>query len=229
MDDMLQEAIAGEPVMVSLARASYPLAYPMQAVILYRQETAKIDRERAKAKIAAGGKPLTRDEKRELRDRRRELLAEADTQRPLQGVAWDDNKWQRFEELLAEAVSIKATVDEDAGTGDSLYDKTTWWKISPEKDPERMLLALWVGLHEFKTQLSAGGPAERVYSPRLSKMQLAELVGLDNGEELTVGIANALRKHLIAPPAVAPMESDDPNPQPPAMPVEYTAEMLSSK
>jgi hypothetical protein len=150
--------------------------------------------------------PLTRQEKRELRDRRRKLLAEADALRPEPGEKWDDDNFVLFDELLAEGITLKSTLDEDAGTGDSLYDKSNWWKISPESDPERLLLSLWVGLHRFGNE-----NGKKVYRETLSRERLGELIDLRNGEELTSTIAKALRAHLIAPPEIEQEEEALPN------------------
>jgi hypothetical protein len=217
MNPILQEALAGEPVTVKFGREVYPLAYPIQAVILYKAETARLDRERAKAKDRL---PLTREEKRELRGRRRKLLAEADTQRPAQDEEWIDENLTRFGDLLGEAMAVKAALEEDAAAGDSLYDKLNWWKISPESDPERMLLALWVGLHIFQPAKHPGKPDE--YVETLTRQKLGKLIDLGNGEALTQAIATALRAHLI----VASDDSESaekeavPNAPPPAAPAE---------
>jgi len=226
MNETLQEAIAGEPVTVKLGGTEYPLAYPIQGVILYKRETARLDRERAKDRPA-----LTREEKQTLRDRRRKLLAEANEQRPIKGDKWDDDNFLRFDELVNEAMLVKAGLDEDAGGGDSLYDRANWWKISPEGDPERLVLALWVGLHRFEesgnahTGLSGPpGSASMVYRPQVSRENLGSFITLGNGEELTSAISKALRAHLIAPPEVA-QEEAVPNVQSPVSPAEITTEM----
>jgi len=186
MDDaVLQETPAGQPVMVTLRGEEYPLAYPMQAVILYKRETAALDRER---KRASGRPALRREEKRELRERRRELLAEANGLRPEKGEPWDKDKWANVEELFAEAMTAQAALDQDVAAGDSLYNKGNWWKISPDGDPERLLLALWVGLHKFE---GAGNP-DVTYVESFTREQLGSLVDLSNGEELTAAISRAL-------------------------------------
>lgn len=235
MNSLLQEAIAGEPVTVTLGRTTYPLAFPIQAVILYKRETALLDRDRAKDRPR-----LTIGEKRSLRARRQKLLTDAYLQRPVKGQDWQPDNFLEFDLLMEEASTLKILLDEDAGTGDSLYDMYNWRKISPDADPERLLLALWIGLHEFKGQGSQipAGPAERVYLPRMSKTQLGELVDLGNGGDLTMAISKALSAHLIAPseehamadhffgsspdePPVTEASEElrgdfDPNPQPPA-------------
>jgi hypothetical protein len=203
MNDLLQEAIAGAPVTVTLGRVTYQLAYPIQAVILYKRETALLDRERGKDRPR-----LTRDEKRNLRERRGKLLAEADGLRPARGADWQNDQFLQFDLLMDEASAVKIALDEDAGTGDSLYDMYNWRKISPDGDPERLLLALWIGLHEFKAQTSKmpAGPTERVYLPRMSLTQLGELVDLGNGGDLTMAISKALSAHLIAQSEIVPEE-----------------------
>jgi hypothetical protein len=214
MDPVLQEALAGAPATVTLGGQSYPLAYPIQGVILYKKATAALDRERHKA---SGRPALTREEKRTLREQRVEVLSEADAQRPAKGEAWDDAKYARFEELLGEALALKATLDEDAAAGDSLYNKATWWKISPEGDPERMLLALWVGLHKFEEE-----KGKKVYRETVTREDLGSHIHLKNGDELTSAIAKALRAGLIAPPET------DIEPLPNAQPV-APAEVATSK
>lgn len=200
MNDILRDALVGE-VTVTLAGRVYPLAFPMQGVILYKRETARLDRER---KLANGSKPLTREAKQDLRERRRSLIAEADALRPdaTKEEKWDDGKFALFQELLAEAMTAKAALDEDAAAGDSLYDKSNWWKISPDGDPERLLLALWVGLHTFKGApgTQAASTAVLTYVESFTRAQLGSLIDLRNGEELTEAIAKALRAHMIAPP-----------------------------
>ena len=227
MNDMLQQAIVGDPVMVKLGGNEYSLAYPIQGVILYKRETAKLDRERAKDRL-----PLTREEKQTLRDRRRKLLAEANEQRPVKGEKWNDENFLRFDELINEAMLAKASLDEDAGGGDSLYDRANWWKISPEGDPERLVLALWVGLHRFEesgnahTGLSGPpGSASMQYRPQLSRENLGSVINLGNAEELTSAISKALRAHLIAPPEFA-QEEAVPNVQSPGTPAEMEMETV---
>jgi hypothetical protein len=215
MDPILQEALAGAPVEVTLGGKTYPLAFPIQAVILYKSETARLDRERNRA---SGVPALTREAKREMRARRRTLAEEAEALRPAAGAKWDDEKFVHFDELFAEGIEIKATIDADAAAGDSLYDKSNWWKISPEGDPERMMLALWVGLHEFvKTD-----KAKPKFTARLDREELGGLINLGNGEALTRSIAEALRAHLVAPAEDLDEEEASPNAEPPAPPATGT-------
>src|ERR1700728_3901023 len=193
MNSLLQEGIAGEPVMVTLGRVRYPLAYPMQAVILYKHETALLDRERVKN----DGRPrLTREEKRALRDRRSKLLADTDLVRPRKHEDWLPEKFREFEALMDEATTLKIAFDEDAGTGDSLYDMYNWRKISPDGDPERLLIALWVGLHVFVPSKTPGLPDE--YVETLARQKVSSLVEVGNAGALTLAISKALSAHLIS-------------------------------
>jgi hypothetical protein len=225
MNSVLQDAIAGEAITVTLGGQTYPLAYPINAVILYKRETALLDRERAKDRPR-----LTVEEKRSLRARRQKLMVDADLQRPAKGQDWQPDKFVEFDLLMDEASALKITLDEDAGAGDSLYDMYNWRKISPDGDPERLLLALWIGLHTFEQALQF----EVAYKPRLSRSDLGRMVDLGNGGDLTMAISKALSAHLIAqsetaaleevlisdePPVIGELRGDfDPNPQPPASP-----------
>ena len=221
MNDMLQEAITGSPVTVKLGGETYPLAYPIQAVILYKRETALLDRERAKDRPR-----MTRELKREVRDHRHKLLAEADKLRPAKGEDWKPANFLEFDAAMDEASALKIALDEDAGTGDSLYDMYNWRKISPDGDPERLLLALWIGLHEFKS-VGANMPAALVYLPRMSKTQVGQLVDLGNGGDLTMAISQALSAHLIAASEVPVNEEPLPNVRPPSPAVILQANPLA--
>ena len=211
MNKILQEAIVGAPVSVTLGGKCYPLAYPVQAVILYQSETAAIDRRRRKE---SGGKRLDRAEVKELRHRRRELVREAETFRPRQGEEWTPEAFESSEALMEEALAIKCALDEDAAIGDSLYDLFNWRKINPERDPERFLAALWVGLHQF----------ERTdYRPQLSREEIGPLLHPGNVSELTFAISQALSSQIIGPQG----EADQlPNVRPPAVPAETKPAMI---
>lgn len=218
MNSDLQDAIAGESITVKLDGKDYVLAYPMQAVILYKRETARLDRERA-----AGRPRLMRQEKRDLRERRQKLLAEMAELLARRGDA-DFASWRERPEFLdaealaEEATSLKIQLDEDAGQGDSLFDIYNWRKINPETDPERLFLALWVALHHFSAASSQSPEKTQTYSPQFSKEQLGPLIHPGNVADLTLGISKALAAHLNLPED----EEQDalPNPQPPATPAE---------
>src|SRR5579872_7025969 len=102
MDPTLEKDLAGGgSVMVKLAGKDYPLAYPMRAVILYRQETAKLNRARG-----ASRPRLSTEETQSARNRFRELIAQA------QKAADEGND---FSDLIQEATFVKLPLDEDAG------------------------------------------------------------------------------------------------------------------
>lgn len=214
MNPVLEEALVGAPAMVKLGGKEYPLAFRVHAIILYQRETALLDRQRAEERRKHGVARLQPSEIRELAERRRKVLAEAEPFRPKKEREWPESDQVTWEALQSEANLLKIAIDEDAGTGDSLYDWYDWRKISTE-DPERFLLALWVGLHRYDPERPAG----RRFVETLSRDELAELVDLSNGAELTAAIGNALSAHIIAKSetplneteAEAEIEDPDPN------------------
>jgi len=217
MHSTLQEAIAGARVLVKLGAQEYPLAFPIQAVILYKKETAALDRQRAADRRQQGLAKLTRDELRELRRKRQTLLTEAEKLRPAKGQPWDAEKYAQFDSLLEEATLVKCAVDEEAGTGDSLYDLYNWRKISPEGDPERMLLALWVGLHKFAENASSSSLLARsqkpeaglIYQPQLSREEIGLNIHPGNASAVTLAISKALAAHIVAPPEVEEFAAEE--------------------
>jgi hypothetical protein len=209
MNELLQEAIAGEPVLVKLGGREYRLSFPVAAVILYKKETAILDRERARLRE---GPRLTPAEIRDFRRRWQKLLAEAQTLRPGKGpsgedLAWDDENFAQYQLLLEEANLLRVAVDENAGTGDSLYDRYTWQKISPDGDPERLLLALWVGLHKFE---------DGKYIPQISRAELGTLHLGGNGPDLTMKIVKALAADILAAREASEETENAPLPNVPA-------------
>src|SRR5579872_4493375 len=134
MTDVLAQEILGSPISVRLQEKDYPLAFPVYAVTLYRQETAKLNCSRAKVAIEAGRPKLTPAEMREMRSEYRKVAADLDNR-------------ETFNDRMEELVAIRARLDEEAGSGDSLFLIVNWWKIRAE-DPERIVLALWCGLHQ---------------------------------------------------------------------------------
>ena len=220
MNAHLQQALTGAPVTVNLGGKEYPLAFPMEGVILYQEETAKLDRARAK-----GRDRLTRELKKALRAERLEILQEAEKLRPPKGKKkWADDNLARFGDLQDEANLLKVRLDEDGGAGDSLYDLYNWRKISPQGDPQRMILALWVGLHVF--QKSPIGPGhkqepEDEYVETLTRRQLAKFVHLGNGNELVGAVSKALASYLVDETDEGDDDEDEeesPNQQPPEKP-----------
>lgn len=217
MNQHLQQALTGAPVTVSLGGKEYPLDFPMEGVILYQEETGKLDRARAQ-----GRDRLTREARKNLRSERLQILREAEKLRPEKAREWNDDDLARFGDLQDEANAVKVRLDEDAGGGDSLYDLYNWRKISAQGDPERMALALWVGLHVFQKSTpqtsttqkpkTANPDEDDEYVETLTRRQLGKFVHLGNGGALLGAISKALAAHLIDE---RPGEEADPNPQPP--------------
>ena len=211
MNAHLQQALTGAPVTVNLGGKEYPLAFPIEGVILYQEETATLDRSRAK-----GRDRLTRALKDGLRAERLQLLQSAEKLRPPKGTKkWADDNLARFGDLQDEANTLKVRLDEDAGTGDSLYDLYNWRKISPQGDPQRMILALWVGLHVFQKSKTAGEDDD--YVETLTRRQLAKFVHLGNGNALVGAVSKALASYLVdeTDEGDDDEEEESPNPQPP--------------
>lgn len=231
MNSAIEEAIVGEPVTVTLGGSEYPIAFPVQAVILYQAATAKLDRHRREIKLRAGQKRLTREETLNLRKQRRDLLAESYKFVPEGKEAWEREDFEQFTLIQEEATEVKRTLDEDRAQGDSLYDRFNWNKISPEEDPERFLLALWVGLHYFPD------PAKDDYLPRLSRAEIGTHIHVGNAEDLGLAIAKALTINIIPPASETEKEIAElqtPNPQPPAVlemtsPAETTTTMTMTE
>src|SRR5258708_31284423 len=104
MNSTLEQALTGPEVRVTLGGTEYPLAYPMQAVILYQQETAALDQRRAKDRPK-----LTQDEKLQLAMRRRSLRKQMRTLPDTDQVKfadWPEDEQVRFEELQTEGTEI---------------------------------------------------------------------------------------------------------------------------
>jgi hypothetical protein len=183
VNDLLLRELA-PPAKVSLGGKEYSLSFPMQAVILYKQETAKIDRQRS-----ADRPKLGREQLQELRKRRQQAIREAQPFAPKKGDEWLTESREQFEALMEEATALKIQIDEAAGTGDSLFDLNNWRKIGLDIDPERLLLALWVGLHRSE---------DKVFQASLSLEELAPLVNARNAIAITTAISEALTSSLIA-------------------------------
>ena len=180
----MHEAIAQEfaqPAKLRLGAQQYLLAFPMRAVILYRQETAKLDRARA-----AQRPPLERGALQVLRRRRRAAIDEARALVPADGKM-DAAAESHFNDLLEEANRLKVAIDEETAAGDSLMDRSTWWKIGP-LDPERLRLAVWAGTHVKSP--------EGKFVESLSLEQLDDLIDIGNAEAVTADIAEALRRYI---------------------------------
>jgi hypothetical protein len=225
MNAELQEAIIGPSPTVKLNGVEYSLAYPMHAIILYQKGTAALDRERMQ-----GRTPLSRKELAEMKANRRKLLHQARLTADLApGEVVQES--DELDALLEEATAIKRVLDEHAGTGDSLFDLDNWRKINPVEDPERMLLALWVGLHKFEGAL---------YTPQLTKAELSPLIHIGNISDLTIAITKGLSQYIITPQdedevaeetndeGLKEKEAPDPNALTPALPAQMKIVELDS-
>jgi len=185
MEKLLENAIIGEPIMVTLGEVQYEISFPIQAVILYKAETAKIDKKRSQ------GRPkLTADQRKALRSERLDILRKLEPFRPKKDKEWNEDDFAQFQALSEEANRIKVALDEDSCQGDSLYDLSNWDKIGPVVDPERLLLALWVGLHK-----SVNGS----YLPSLTQEQIGRFINHRTSADLTDAISLALAKDLLPP------------------------------
>lgn len=193
-----QEIIGSEPVTVTLADTEYPLAFPMFACALYKRETAKLDRARRDSMPH-----LSKDELRELRGNRRQILRQADVLQERMKAAAKENPeepsdpdtFAEFYQLLDEAMEIRRRLDEEAAAGDSLFLEANWFKIAPS-DPERVLLALWAGLHRPHTWIQNHVANEEWRAP-FTLAQLEKLVDPANAEEVVDQIGAALRQYAV--------------------------------
>lgn len=174
MNDVLREELTGRPpVMVVLGGAEYPLAFPMRSIILYKQETAKLNRARGLA-----SPKLSPSEVREVRERHSALLVEASK---LKGA--------EFQRAIQEATLVKLPLDEAAGTGDSLLLMHNWWRISLD-DPERIVLALWAGLHQEQPDKSWKAPFT------LAELESEKLINMGNVGDFLPQITEALISYI---------------------------------
>jgi hypothetical protein len=122
--DVLSQQIAA-PVEVTIAGRACRLSYPMHAVILYRAETARIERSR----------PQPADP-----DPRCVCGAPRSTHKGA-SLIW-----------LGEADKLLCSGfrKEDPLQGDSLFLAESWLRIDLNSDPERWLACLWCGMHELQ-------------------------------------------------------------------------------
>jgi hypothetical protein len=174
--DVLDREILGEPITVTLAGAAYPVAFPMFAVTLYKQETAKLNCRRAKAAEEAGRARLTAIELRDLKRRYRALVD-----------AMDGDASDEFAGQMEEAVVLRCRIDEETGNGDSLLQLINWWKIR-EEDPERIVLALWAGLHQQESDDSWKSPVAIAH--------LNKLIDFSNVGPIVQAITRALMAYM---------------------------------
>lgn len=124
MADLLEQELTGAPVSVSLGGNSYLLGYGMAAVIVYKRETARIERSRPQL---------------ELKDPRC-ICGEPRSQHtgPDLIILGEDQK------LLCWSFRLYDPVE-----GDSLLSAESWKRIDLDLDPERWLACLWAGLHRL--------------------------------------------------------------------------------
>ena len=125
MSDAVSNAIAA-PVLVVIAGRECKLSYSMHAVLVYRAETARIERSRPQLeepdpKCICGG-------------RRSEHVG--------------PNLIRLSDSTTAPEILCLRFRKEDRTSGDSLYDWRAWLEIDLNIDPERWLACLWAGLHE---------------------------------------------------------------------------------
>lgn len=221
MNEVLQEAVTGESaVLVTLGEKEYPLAFPLHACALYQRETAKLDRARRTERGAL--KPA---ETHALKEQRSELLRQADAaQTEIEDLpaSAQAEKLERFYELLNDAMAIKNLLDEDSARGDSLFLEANWFKVTTD-DPDRVVLALWAGLHQTE---EFPGRMEPKWVAPFTLLQLRKLVDPSNAEEMIDAIGKALRvyavkkkqRRLAASGALltmkAPPSTENPSPSP---------------
>lgn len=221
MNPTLEQALIGPPVTVKLGGKDYPLAYPMQAVILYQKETAALDRERNVSRWPK----LEREELRDLRRQRRALAREIgdlyfshkEDEKFIEVSKWPEEDKVRLLDLREEGAELQRVIDEAAQRGDSLCDRDTWHRIGPQTDPERFLLALWVGLH--RSMGNAPDFDDPRFQPQVEKDELSSLIHPSNSEALVEAIVRALTQQTQVSP-----ENLDPNARPSASPTEMTME-----
>lgn len=195
MNAVLEETVTGEsPVEITLGGKQYPLAFPLHACALYQAETARLDRARRAERGA-----LKPEEIAELKQQRREHLRQSDAvQDEIAALAPGtphEEKLERFYELLGEAMLIKSRLDEDGGRGDSLFLEGNWFKINSE-DLERIVLALWAGLHHEQDR-ELGMRIEPKWVTPFTLGQLRKLVDPSNAEEIIDAIGRALRAYAV--------------------------------
>lgn len=191
--DVLEKEITGDTVRARLGDKDYPLAFPNHNVALYSQETAKLNCRRAKAAKESGRPELSSKELRSMRVTLQRLHDERyELQERFRATREEDrpSKAELFAEISAtaeEMISIDIRLSEEVGTGDSLFKLINWWKIRDD-DPERVLLALWCGLH---VEVSEGK-----WAAPFTVKQLDKLVDFSNVVYLLTQITLALAQHM---------------------------------
>jgi hypothetical protein len=170
MPDLLQQELAGPPVTVVIGGNSYVLTYGMAAVIVYKTETARIERSRPQ--------PVVKDPKC--------ICGEPQSRHtgPSQIILGED------EELLCWAFRLY-----DPLQGDSLLTRESWSRIDLDLDPERWLACLWAGLH----RLVRDGSNEKWEAP-MSLASLGSMIPVGpDARQLSIAMVKALRYAAVQP------------------------------
>lgn len=167
MTDLFQQEITGPPVLVVIAGKEYPLRYDMAAAIIYKAETARIERSRPQAPDP-DPKCLRCDETKSSHEGPDLIRLDADKHL----LCWGFRKREAIE-------------------GDSLANRFSWARIDLDLDPERWLACLWAGLH----QLQPDGKTETWKAP-MTLGALGAMLPVGAGlRELSMKMAEALIQH----------------------------------
>jgi len=124
---MTQDALSGgiaAPVLVMIAGRECKLSYPMHAAIVYRRETARIERTR----------PQPQDP---------DPLCVCCARK-------SEHKGAGLIRVKDDALLCPRYRREDPLLGDSLFNFESWLKIDLASDPERWTACLWAGMHELQ-------------------------------------------------------------------------------
>jgi hypothetical protein len=123
MQDALSGVIAA-PVPVTIAGRECKLSYPMHAAIVYRRETARIERSRPQP--------------------------EDPDPRCVCGARKSNHKGPGLIRVEDDNLLCPRFRYEDPLLGDSLFNIESWMKINLAFDPERWTACLWAGMHELQ-------------------------------------------------------------------------------
>jgi hypothetical protein len=126
MTDLLQQEVTGAPVVIVIAGKEYPLRYDMAAAIIYKAETARIERNRPQLPDP-DPKCLRCDETKSMHEGPELIRLDKDKHM----LCWGFRQREPLE-------------------GDSLANRFSWSRIDLDLDPERWLACLWAGLHQLQ-------------------------------------------------------------------------------
>ncbi len=151
LPNLLQQEISGDPVEVILGGRKYPLTFGMAAAIVYKRETARIERSRPRdpdpdPKCLCGA-------------------ARSQHSGPDLIIVGEDKRLRCFRFRLYDPIQ-----------GDSLYSQQSWHRIDLDVDPERFLVCLYSGLHQPKK----GGDGNEWEAP-MTLAELATKIPLGPG------------------------------------------------